>query len=136
MLPNLMPELDQLLSALFLVALLLYLIPAVFGLGSSTKGRQWFQRGAILTLGTAIAIAVVASVIWFTRWRLNILLAHSFGPDLNGLNQARVIVSTTRHTEHGFCPMVSARALNVDGTSLAFFHQPGMRPQRIGTSSG
>jgi len=67
MLPNLMPELDQLLSALFLVALLLYLIPAVFGLGSSTKGRQWFQRGAILTLGTAIAIAVVASVIWFTR---------------------------------------------------------------------
>jgi len=36
MLPNLMPELDQLLSALFLVALLLYLIPAVFGLGSST----------------------------------------------------------------------------------------------------
>jgi uncharacterized membrane protein YbhN (UPF0104 family) len=41
MLPNLMPELDQLLSALFLVALLLYLIP--------------------------IAIAVVASVIWFTR---------------------------------------------------------------------
>ena len=67
MLPNLMPELDQLLSALFLVALLLYLIPAVFGLGSSTEGRQWFQRGAIITLGTAIAIAVVASVIWFTR---------------------------------------------------------------------
>ncbi len=66
MLPNLMPELDQLLSALFLVALLLYLIPAVFGLGSSTEGRLWFQRGAILTLGTAIAIAVVASVIWFT----------------------------------------------------------------------
>ncbi len=61
-----MPELDQLLSALFLVALLLYLIPAVFGLGRSTEGRLWFQRGAILTLGTAIAIAVVASVIWFT----------------------------------------------------------------------
>ena len=36
----------------------------------------------------------------------------------------------------GFCATVSARALNVDGTSLAvFFHQPGMRPQRIGTSS-
>ena len=67
MLPNLMPELDQLLSALFLVALLLYLIPAVFGLGSSTEVRQWFQRGAILTLGTSIAIGVVASVIWFTR---------------------------------------------------------------------
>jgi len=62
-LPNLMPELDQLLSALFLVALLLYLIPAVFGLGR----RRWIQRGAILTLGTAIAIAVVASVVWFLR---------------------------------------------------------------------
>jgi len=61
-----MPELDQLLSALFLVALLLYLIPAVFGLGSAEK-RRWFQRGAILALGTAIAIAVVAIVIWFLR---------------------------------------------------------------------
>ena len=58
-LPNLMPELDQLLSALFLVALLLYLIPAVFGSGSSTERRQWFQRGAILTLGIALAIVVV-----------------------------------------------------------------------------
>jgi hypothetical protein len=65
--PNLMPDLDQLLRALFLVALLLYLIPAVFGLGGSAERRRWFQRGAILTLGTAIAIAVVASVIWFTR---------------------------------------------------------------------
>jgi hypothetical protein len=137
MLPNLMPELDQLLSALFLVALLLYLIPAVFGLGSSTEGRQWFQRGAILTLGTAIAIAVVASVIWFTRWRLNIQLAHSIGLVLDRLNLARVIVSTARHTEYGFCAIVSARASNVDGASLAvIFHQPGMIPQRIGTSSG
>ena len=65
-LPELMPELDQLMSALFLVALLLYLI-AVFGLGISAEWRRWFQRGAILTLGIAIAIAVVASVIWFTR---------------------------------------------------------------------
>ena len=65
-LPELMPELDQLMSALFLVALLLYLI-AVFGLGISVELRRWFQRGAILTLGIAIAIAVVASVIWFTR---------------------------------------------------------------------
>jgi hypothetical protein len=67
MLPNLMPGLDQLLAALFLMALLLYLIPAVFRLGSSAEGRRWFQRAAILTLGTAIAIAVAASVIWFTR---------------------------------------------------------------------
>ena len=36
----------------------------------------------------------------------------------------------------GFWAIVSARALNVERTSLAvFFHQPGMRPQRIGTSS-
>jgi len=62
-----MPELDQLLSALFLVALLLYLIPAVFGLGSSAEKRRWFERGAILALGTAIAIAAVAIVIWFLR---------------------------------------------------------------------
>jgi uncharacterized membrane protein len=62
-----MPDLDQLMKALFLVALLLYLIPAVFGLGSSVERRLWFQRGAILTLVTAIAIAVVASVIWFIR---------------------------------------------------------------------
>jgi len=62
-----MPELDQLRSALFLVALLLYLIPAVFGLGSSVEKRRWFERGAILALGIAIAIAVVASVIWFLR---------------------------------------------------------------------
>jgi hypothetical protein len=60
-----MPDLDQLLRALFLVALLLYLIPAVFG--SSVERHLWFQRGAILTLVIAIAIAVVASVIWFIR---------------------------------------------------------------------
>ena len=65
-LPELMPELDQLMSALFLVALLLYLI-VVFGLGISAEWRRWFQRGAFLTLGIAIAIALVASVIWFTR---------------------------------------------------------------------
>jgi hypothetical protein len=65
--PNSMPEVDQLLRALFLVSLLLYLTPAVFRLDSFAEGRRWFQRAAILTLGTAIAIAVVASVIWFTR---------------------------------------------------------------------
>jgi hypothetical protein len=59
-----MPNFDQLLRALFLLALLLYLAPAVFTLGTS---RQWFKRGAILTLGTAIALAVAASVMWLTR---------------------------------------------------------------------
>jgi hypothetical protein len=57
-------EMDQLISALFLLALLLYLIPSVFRLG---EGRRRFQRGAILTLGVAIAIAATASVMWFIR---------------------------------------------------------------------
>jgi hypothetical protein len=36
----------------------------------------------------------------------------------------------------GFSATDSARALNVAGISFAvFFHHPGMRPQRIGTSS-
>jgi hypothetical protein len=55
------------LNALFFVALLLYLIPAAFGSGGAPEHRRWFQVAAIVTLGAAIAIAVVASVIWFTR---------------------------------------------------------------------
>jgi hypothetical protein len=64
-----MPDIDQLMTALLLLAVLFCLVPAVFGLG---KGQRWFQRGATVTLGTAIAIAVAASLIWTTRWRLNI----------------------------------------------------------------
>jgi hypothetical protein len=52
------------MRALFLLALLLYLVPIAFRLDET---RRWFQRGAILTLGVAIAIAVTASVIWFIR---------------------------------------------------------------------
>jgi hypothetical protein len=59
-----MAEIDQLMRALFLLALLLYLVPAAFRLGES---HRWFQRGAIVTLGIAIAIAVATSVIWLTR---------------------------------------------------------------------
>ena len=62
-----MAKLDQLLNALFFVALLLYLIPAAFGFGRSPQHRRRFKLAAIVTLGIAIAIAVVASVIWFTR---------------------------------------------------------------------
>ncbi|HUI22675.1 MAG TPA: hypothetical protein VLZ74_16775 [Methylocella sp.] len=58
-----MPELDQLLSALFLVSLLLYwCLPPL-----DTEGRRWFQLGAIFTLGTAMAVALAASVSWLTR---------------------------------------------------------------------
>jgi len=39
-----MPELDHLLNALFFVALLLYLIPAAFGLGSSPKAAVPARR--------------------------------------------------------------------------------------------
>jgi hypothetical protein len=52
-------EFDQLMSALFLLALLLYLVQSVF--------RRWLRLGAILTLGAAVAIAVVESVMWFIR---------------------------------------------------------------------
>lgn len=67
MLLNSMPKVDQLLAGLFLVSLLLYLAPAVFTSEGFAEGQRWFQRAAIVTLGTAIAIAVAASVIWFTR---------------------------------------------------------------------
>jgi hypothetical protein len=59
LLPNLTPELDRLL-ALFFVALLLYLIPAAFGLGSSPEHRRRFEPAAIVTLGTS-------SQIWVRR---------------------------------------------------------------------
>jgi hypothetical protein len=62
-----MPELNQLLSALFLLSLVLYLAPAVFRLDLFAERRRWFQRAASLTLGIAIAIAVVATVKWFIR---------------------------------------------------------------------
>jgi uncharacterized membrane protein len=55
------------LSALFFVALLLYLIPAAFGWGRTPEYRRRFQLAAIVTLAIAVAIAVMASVIWFTR---------------------------------------------------------------------
>ena len=57
-------KMDQLMSALFLLALLLYLVPIAFRLGET---RRWFHSGAVVALGTAIAIAVTASVMWFIR---------------------------------------------------------------------
>jgi hypothetical protein len=57
-------EIDQLMSALFLLTLLLYLAQSVFSLGES---RRWLRRGAVLTLGTAVVIAIAESVMWFLR---------------------------------------------------------------------
>jgi len=57
-----MLELNQLLSALFLLSLVLYLAPAVFRLDIFAEHWRWFQRAASLTLGIAVAIAVVATV--------------------------------------------------------------------------
>jgi hypothetical protein len=48
-LPNSMPELNQLLSALFLLSLVLYLAPVVFRLDLFAKPRRWFQRAASLS---------------------------------------------------------------------------------------
>ncbi|MCI0465899.1 MAG: hypothetical protein L0Y57_02675 [Beijerinckiaceae bacterium] len=59
-----MIEIDQLIQALFLLALLLYLVPAAFRLG---EGRRWFYGGATILLAIAIAIAAAMSVIFFAR---------------------------------------------------------------------
>jgi len=62
-----MPQIDHLLTALLLFALVRYLAPAVFRLDLFAERRRWFQRAASLTLGIAIAIAVVATLKWFIR---------------------------------------------------------------------
>ena len=41
-------KMDQLMSAAFLLALLLYLVPIAFRLGET---RRWFRRGAVLARG-------------------------------------------------------------------------------------
>jgi len=59
---------DQLMSALFLLALLLYLVPVSFRLGERSV---WFQRGAILTLAIAFAIAIAESIMWLGSGPIN-----------------------------------------------------------------
>ncbi len=54
----------RLITALFLLALLLYLVPATFRL---RENERWLRRGAVLTLATALAIAVAASLLWLTQ---------------------------------------------------------------------
>ena len=58
-------EIDKLMQALFLLALLFYLAPAVFG--RAAPSRIWLNRAAVAALALALGIAVVASVIWFLR---------------------------------------------------------------------
>jgi len=60
-----MPEINQLLTALFLVALVLYLMSAVLRLGGSAERRRWFQRAATAMIGIAMAIAAVSTLKWF-----------------------------------------------------------------------
>jgi hypothetical protein len=91
-LSNSMPDLDQLMRALFLVALLLYFIPAVFGLGISAERRRWFQRGAILTHSNCGG-GERDMVLTLTPEHL------AFDNGIDGFNQSRVIISPARHID-------------------------------------
>ena len=53
----------QLIAVLMFMALVAYLAPGMMTL--SPQGARYFQLAAIGLLGTAIVIAVVATVIWF-----------------------------------------------------------------------
>lgn len=56
-----MPDIDRVLAALSLVALLLYLTPAVFDLAPVSRRRlQW---GAVLALAAGLVVAVAAMMI-------------------------------------------------------------------------
>jgi hypothetical protein len=58
-------DIGLLMQALGLLALLLYLAPAVFGRGAPS--RIWLNRAAVATLAVALVIALAASVSWFLR---------------------------------------------------------------------
>jgi len=59
-------QLDTLMSVLFLLALLLYIIPAA--LGPTSRGRLWWMgRAAVVTLGIGLVVALIASARWFMR---------------------------------------------------------------------
>ena len=62
-----MPEMDQLLRALSLIALLLYITPAVSRFRISARGAVKFRRAGILLLGVGVAITAVATLKWFMR---------------------------------------------------------------------
>lgn len=64
---HLLPDVDRLLAALSLLALLLYLTPAVSSLEISESGRRRLQWAAVLTLVTGVAIALAATAMWFAE---------------------------------------------------------------------
>jgi hypothetical protein len=66
-------------------------------------------------------------------WRLGAGLADPFMKPDAGMTLRRDL---NAERKIGFSTTVSARALNVEGSSLSgFFHHDGTSPQRIGTSS-
>ena len=77
-----------------MVALLLYLIPAVFGLGRSAEWRQWIQRGAILYSSCGGGERDMVHSLTLEH------LALGNGRILDGLDQARVITLTPLDTGH------------------------------------
>lgn len=58
---------DRTMQALALVALLLYLAPPALGARLSEGQRRWMQLGAMGALAIGLAIAVIETVLWFTR---------------------------------------------------------------------
>jgi hypothetical protein len=63
---NVTAHLDTLMSVLFLITLLLYIIPAA--MGPTWRGRaQLTGRAAIMTLVIGLVVALVASARWFMR---------------------------------------------------------------------
>ena len=57
------PDLDGLMRLLALVALLLYLAPAVFR--PDERASLWLRRAAAATLAIGVMIAIAAGVAWF-----------------------------------------------------------------------
>lgn len=57
---------DRAAQVLALVALLLYFAPGVLG-GPMAAHRLWLWGAAAACLGVGLAIALVETVIWFSR---------------------------------------------------------------------
>jgi hypothetical protein len=64
---QLIPDVDRLLAALSLVALLLYITPMVRMFDISEAGRKRLQWAAIATLGAGFAMALIASAAWYAK---------------------------------------------------------------------